>query len=290
MSAARAPRGLGRAFVRMYEALAGDGRVVVRPVVEHFARDERGADRVNVCIRHDVDIRLDKVLELAEYERALGLRSSWYFLTDTAPYRVWESDVPRRVAEMGHEVGVHSDHLYEQLALGRDGLARLREDVERMSAHAGSRVRGVCWHGGKHIAAFKANNYDLYKDIPAGELGLEYHDSVFYHPGTRKWRSTQILSDGENSLRFVPGKPASVIAQINPGEDLLIVTHPFMMYPLRFPPTVRYPAYPHLSPPRKRTLVMDLKSCLAYNKPYLGEEKTERLRRAIALLERMGLK
>ncbi len=290
MSRVKPPAGLRRAFVNMYERLARDARIRVRPVVEHYARGERDAGLVNVCIRHDVDIRLDRAVEIARYEADLGLRSSWYFLTDTAPYRVWESDIPREIAAMGHEVGVHSDHLYEQLALGRDGLARLREDVRRMAEHARATIHGVCWHGGKHIAAFGANNYDLYKDIPPAELGLEYHDAVFYHEGTRKWRCDRIISDGENNLRFVPGKPGRVLDEADAGADILVVTHPFMMYPLRFPPSVRYPDYPHLSPPRKRTLVMDLKSCIAYNKEYLGKTRTDRLRRLVNRLERIGLR
>ncbi|MFK7959774.1 MAG: hypothetical protein AB8G96_04545 [Phycisphaerales bacterium] len=272
----------------MYDTLAGDPRYRVRPVVEHFARNERDAQAVNVCIRHDVDIALEFAAELAEYEAAIGIRSTYYFLTDTAPYRIWESDIPRRVAALGHEVGVHSDHHYEQLALERDGIARLHEDVVRMAEHAGVPVHGIAWHGGKHIAAYKANNYDLYKDHAAADLGLEYHDSVFYQPDTRKWRCDHILSDGENSLRFVPGKPRAVLGAAARGEDVLVVAHPFMMMPPSARPACQYPDYPHLSPPRPRNLHADLKSCLAYNKPYLGPRRTEWLRRAIRVVERFG--
>lgn len=284
---AKPPRELMRPFRVLYETLAGDGRYAVRPVVEHFAREERDAGKVNVCIRHDVDIALDFVPALAAYEAALGLRATYYFLTDTAPYRVWESDIPRRVAELGHEVGVHSDHHYEQLALGRDGLARLREDVERMSEHAGTEVLGIAWHGGKHIAAYEANNYDLYKDVEPADLGLEYHDRVFYTEGTRTWRSDTILSDGENSLRFVPGKPRAVLEGASVGQDLLVVTHPFMMIPPSARPTPRYPDYPHLSPPHRRTLRADLRSCLAYNKQYLGPTRTKWLRKTVELVEKL---
>ena len=287
---ARPPRDLLRPFRVLYQTLAGDARYRVRPVVEHFAREERDPGAVNVCIRHDVDIALDFVPALAEYEAALGLRATYYFLTDTAPYRLWESDIPRRVAALGHEVGVHSDHHYEQLALGRDGLARLREDVVRLAEHAECPVHGVAWHGGKHVAAYEANNYDLYREQDPAALGLAYHDAVFYQPGTRRWRSDHLLSDGENSLRFVPGKPRRMLESAGVGEDLLVVTHPFMMIPPARRPRPDYPPYPHLSPPRRRTLLADLKSCLAYNKPYLGPRRTQWLRRTIAGLERAGLK
>lgn len=288
MSRVRPPRDLLPPFRRLYETLAGDARYRVRPVVEHFAREQRDAGAVNVCIRHDVDIALDFVMPLAEYEAALGIRATYYFLTDTAPYRIWESDVPRRVAALGHEVGIHSDHLYEQLALQRDGLARLREDVARMREHADAPVPGVAWHGGKHIAAYEANNYDLYREHDPADLGLEYHDAVFYRPGTRTWRSDHLLSDGENSLRFVPGKPRRVLESAAPGQDLLVVTHPFMMIPPSRRPRADYPPYPHLSPPRPRTFTADLRSCLAYNKAYLGPRRTAWLRKAIAVMERLG--
>lgn len=289
-SGVRAPAGLHAYNRRFYERIASDPAVVARTVHAQFHRREVDADRVNVCIRHDVDRALNHVIPLAEYEAAMGVRTSYFFLTDTAPYDIWASEAPRIVASLGHEVALHSDHHYEQVALGRDGLTRLREDVERLSEHAGVAVRGVCWHGSSYLKPYGINNYDLYEDLDPSELGLDYHDSVFYLPGTRKWR-TPILSDSENNLRFARGKPTWSIDQRAPGEELLYVAHPRGMFPLGMCQPLNWPDFPHFPPNNvERTLLMDLRSLIAYNKEYLGPRRVERVRRIIRGLERFGFK
>jgi peptidoglycan/xylan/chitin deacetylase (PgdA/CDA1 family) len=287
---AGAPRGLRKAFVNFYAEVADDSRYRCRTVYDHFCRERRIGDRVNVCIRHDVDVALNLVVRLAEYERTLGLVSTWYFLTDTAPYDIWSSDVPGKLREMGHEVGLHSDHHYEQVALGRDGLERLREDVRRLGDLAGGPILGAAWHGGKHLTPYGVRNYDLYEDIEPEDLGLAYHDRVFYRPGTRTWRSTVLISDGENNMRFVPGKVRHALRSMLPGSDVLMICHPMFMFESEYVQAPKYPDYPHLSPPPDRTLVADLRSLLAYNRGHLGPKTVKWIRRLVGILEALGRK
>ena len=281
------PKGLRPYNVQFYRTIAHDPRYRVGSVYELFYLGQAGPDRVNVCIRHDVDRALNLVLPIAEYEDALGIHTSYYFLTETAPYDLWSSDVPRKLVEMGHEVGLHSDQMYEQAALGRDALQRLHDDVRRLGKLCRAPIKGVTWHGGAYLRPFKVHNYDLYEDFSPSDLGLEYHDSVFYKPGTRKWRMP-ILSDAENNLRFVPGKPGWMLRQGMPGDELLYVAHPRAMFRKRFCQELNWPDFPHFPPvTAKRTLLMDLKSLLAYNKLYLGERKVRRIRMLIRILEKL---
>jgi hypothetical protein len=280
------PKGLKHCFRVFYDELANGNDYHVQTVYAHFHQGLKPPGKKLIAIRHDVDIALGLVLSLAEFEANLGFSSTYYFLTDTAPYRIWESDVPRQLVKLGHEVGLHSDHNYEQVALRRDGLQRLRDDVRRLGDQCGEPIRGVVWHGGKHLPPLGITNYDLYADLPATALGLEYHDSALYQPGTRKWRTTKLLSDGENNLRFVPGKPRRVLRSLKPGDDLLFVGHPFMMFNQGFRHPMKYPAYPHLSPPRSRTLLMDLKSLLAYNKADLKPWQQRFVRWTVRQLEK----
>ncbi|MAG93331.1 MAG: hypothetical protein CMJ48_06230, partial [Planctomycetaceae bacterium] len=192
----RPPAELKTCFRPFYKLISENERYLTQTVYEQYGLERRDPAKVNIAIRHDVDVAFDRVLTLAEYEHDIGIRASYYFLTDTAPYRLWDSDVPRRLIELGHEVGLHSDHRYEEVALGRDGLARLREDVARLSELCGRPIRGVVWHGGKHLRPVQAHNYELYESLTAGELGLEYHDAALYHEGTRKWRCSHLLTDG----------------------------------------------------------------------------------------------
>ena len=284
----KVPADLKACFRPFYTLIHAEDRYVTQTVYEQYALARRDASKVNIAIRHDVDIAFDRVLPLAEYEHGLGVRASYYFLTDTAPYDLWHSDVPRRLIALGHEVGLHSDHRYEELALGRDGLARLREDVERLSELCGERIHGVVWHGGKHLRPLGAHNYDLYETLEASDLGLEYHDAVLYQEGTRKWCCKQLLTDGENNLRFVPGKMKHQLEAASAGDDVLFVGHPVMMFRGGAKVALEYPTFPHLSPPVPRTLALDLKSLLAYNKAYLGERKVRWIRRLLSVVERLS--
>lgn len=284
------PKGLAHPFKLIYRELADQSRYVTRTVYDHFLLKKWSDDLVNICLRHDVDIALNLVIPLAEYERELGLFSSYYFLTDTAPYDIWNSEIPRRLTEMGHEVGLHSDHYYEQVALGRDGLVRLKEDAERLGELARVENVGVAWHGGKHMLPFKCMNYELYENIPASELGLLYHDAVFYYPDTRKWSSNTIISDGENNMRFNPHIGQKRLRAEKVGGDVLIVGHPYYIYTHQMRPKPVYPNYPHLSPPNSRTLLMDLKSFVAYNKNHISPRTVWFVRRIIKLIEWLSVK
>lgn len=284
------PKGLKKCFRAFYNEITNRDVFSSGTVRDHYFEKRLFPDKVNVCVRHDVDIAIDLVLPLAEYEASWGISASYYFLTDTAPYRIWQSDIPRKLVELGHEVGLHSDHFYEQLALNRDGLARLREDIRKLSELCGKNISGVVWHGGKHLTPFKIRNYDLYKDIAPQSLNLDYHDAALYIPNTMKWAANELISDGENNLRFIPGKVRKTVKKMLPGQQLLFIGHPFMMFEQGFQHRMDYPNYPYLSPPNKRNFVMDLKSLVAYNKEYLGEKRTEKIKTLINWLEKTKIR
>ncbi|MCS6858747.1 MAG: methyltransferase domain-containing protein [Abditibacteriales bacterium] len=211
-------------------------------VYEYFVA--RGAQpdpaKVNVILRFDVDDGLHLCPRLADQLAAWGIAASFYFLTHPDRYyRIWESDVPRYVHERGFEVGLHSDHYYEQLAFGKPGLESLRRDLERLSQLIGSPVRGIVYHGHPGIKPYGKRNWDLYKYLSPQELGVAYHDGLqsnYTKPNLERWQPntdynlTDYLSM-RNGWKYFPAYPVRQLQRAQPGQSVHILMHPQNLFP-----------------------------------------------------------
>jgi len=77
-----------------------------------------------IVLRHDVDRRPHRALDMASVENALGVRSTYYFRMNR---RVLNKDIIRSVAAMGHEIGYH----YEVLDKARGDVAKAERIFQR---------------------------------------------------------------------------------------------------------------------------------------------------------------
>lgn len=107
-----------------------------------------------IGLRHDVDgtnnatrEALQTAVKMAEWEADRGYRST-YFILHTAPYWMSEGFAAAldRIAECGHEIGIHTDALAEGLATGRDPDLILDQAIGTLR-DLGFSVRGVVGHG-----------------------------------------------------------------------------------------------------------------------------------------------
>ncbi len=102
-----------------------------------------------IGLRHDVDAghALATAVKIAEWEADRGYRSTFYVL-HTSPY--WMApgfaQALDRIAECGHEIGIHTNALAEALRTGLDPDAILEEAITTLR-RLGFRVRGVAGHG-----------------------------------------------------------------------------------------------------------------------------------------------
>lgn len=66
----------------------------------------------NLFLRHDVDLDLDKALEMAEIEQSEGVSSTYMFLVGSKMYGINNPDFllkSRAIVSKGHDVGLHVD-------------------------------------------------------------------------------------------------------------------------------------------------------------------------------------
>ena len=140
-----------------------------------------------IILRHDVDLRAQNSLAVAQIENELGICASYYFRI------VPESNCPeviRAIADLGHEIGYH----YEDMAIVHGDVEKAYTHFQEQLAYFRTYypVRTICMHG---APTSKWDGKDLWKkyDYRAmGVIGEPYFDvdfsQVFYLTDTgRCW-------------------------------------------------------------------------------------------------------
>ena len=125
---------------------------------------EQPAEGRVVVMRHDVDELAWNALRMAEVEKSLGIRATYFFRI------VKQSNVPeviKRIVEMGHEVGYH----YEDLSLAKGDVDKAMESFKANLAYFRQYypVRSVCMHGS---STSKYDNRFLWKEHQLADFGL----------------------------------------------------------------------------------------------------------------------
>ena len=186
------------------------------------------------ALRHDVDRKAFRALEMARLEYGLGLVASYYF---RVPY-TFDVNVIRGIEDLGHEIGYHYENLSEtngdmDAALEDFGnkLGQLREVAN---------VTTCCMHG-RPLKPY--DNRDLWRD-PArhsllqerfgilGELYLDidYTDIAYINDTGRNWTTGRANRrdhvDSSISASFDSGDELLAYFRERPHDRLVFQVHP----------------------------------------------------------------
>jgi len=108
-----------------------------------------------VILRHDVDYSVIKAREMAELERRLGVRSTYFVLLTSPYYNLLALDhlsAARDIAAMGHEIGFHYD-TDAFAALDHDAQCRKVIELARfLAAEVGAPVTSIAQHNPSETA------------------------------------------------------------------------------------------------------------------------------------------
>jgi hypothetical protein len=154
-----------------------------------------------IGLRHDVDgmhartsEALGTAVKIAEWEEARGYRATFYLL-HTAPY--WNSPgfaaAVDRIAECGHEIGIHTDALAESLKTGRDP-DQILDDALWTLRGLGHRVRGVAGHG----------NPICNRDAAPGEISFANDEQFIECARPQEGPPNRTITRGNVSLTLKP--------------------------------------------------------------------------------------
>ena len=167
----------------------------------------------HVLLRHDIDCSLEEAVQLAEFEKHLGVRASYYVMMHSLLYDLRHSSALREIAAMGHEVGVHFD-LPADCDENDSSLveALIQEDCERLEDLLGAPVYSLSFH--RPVQQFLGNRVNAY----AADLMQWY------------------ISDSRGSWRC--GEPLREVAKSR-QPTLQLLTHPIWWGPIHMAPADR---------------------------------------------------
>lgn len=199
-------------------------------------KDDLSNDSI-VVLRHDVDLKAENSLAIAELEHSLGVHASYYFRV------VKQSNKPEiieAIAKLGHEIGYH----YEDLAICEGETKQAIEHFEKWLEYFRQYypVKTICMHGAprsKFDGRALWREYD-YHDY--GIIGEPYFDvdfsKLFYLTDTgRRWDGFSVsvrdkipvYQDLWLSQGLVYHKTDDIINALLDGEfpkQLMMTTHP----------------------------------------------------------------
>jgi len=155
-------------------------------------------------LRHDVDYSTRAALIMAEQESLHGIHATYFLLPNGVYYNLLDpthAEVPRRLVELGHEVGLHYDvGLLSQFARERWEELMLVQ-ISLLQTLSGSKVESIAMHQPG------LNGVDPLRGMPGF---LNAYDDRFVREMTyisdscRAWRdsSWRLLESGEFPSRF----------------------------------------------------------------------------------------
>jgi hypothetical protein len=143
-----------------------------------------------LILRHDVDVSPLSALKMAEIEKNLGIRSTYFILLSGPFYNILEGEnakILQRISKLGHEIGLHFwPEQYRRYE--KDSIKTLRVEVNLLEHLVGKKVYSIARHGGVDQDPFAA--IDSY--INANHPYLR--GDLFVHESDRAWFSLSGLS------------------------------------------------------------------------------------------------
>ena len=150
-----------------------------------------------VILRHDVDLKADHSLAMAQLEAEMGIKASYYFRV------VPQSNQPeiiRSIAKLGHEIGYH----YEDLSLFKGDEIKALQHFEQQLHYFRQfyPIRTICMHGSP---ISKWDNRDLWKTHNYQEYGIvgePYFDFLSTQSLEKKFESDAKADLKEKAMYF----------------------------------------------------------------------------------------
>jgi hypothetical protein len=188
---------------RTYWALITGLTATHRPV--RFAElKDRFPDEPFFILRHDVDYSTQAALLLAEQESDRGIHATYFLLPGSLYYNLLDPEyagVPRRLIDLGHEVGLHYDvNLLRQFASERSAdIMRLQTSL--LETLSGAAVVSIAMHqpglNGEDPLRNTRGFLNAYDDRFVREM-------PYFSDSCRAWRDSawNLFDSGELPSRF----------------------------------------------------------------------------------------
>jgi hypothetical protein len=163
-----------------------------------------------VLLRHDIDLSMEKALNMAELEHELGV-SAIYFLYLRSPfYNIFsghEEKIIRKIIELQHYIGLHFDFAkYDGLTISQMSY-QIQREIDFMQDFYSVKVDSVSFHRPLSLDFFSRLELSVYPHA---------YEPVFVN-------NFKYLSDSRGTWRF--GHPLECV-EYQKKESLHLLVHP----------------------------------------------------------------
>lgn len=139
-------------------------------------------------LRHDVDYSPAAALHLAEMEAARGVRATYFLLLNTSYYNLLSPEhagVARRLAELGHEVGLHYDLRFLQAFPRQRWEELVDEQAGLLGRLSGVPVESIAVHQPALVGEDPLRGRTRFLDAYADRF---FKEMVYVSDSCRAWR------------------------------------------------------------------------------------------------------
>jgi hypothetical protein len=156
-----------------------------------------------IILKHDVDKLPENALVMAQLEKVLGIKSTYYFRTIS---EVFKPNIIQEISTLGHEIGYHYENLSQTNGNFEKALKLFEKDLERLRKI--TQIDTICMHGSplsKWNNSDLWNKYDFKKFGIIGEtnLSIDYKDITYFTDTGRNWSNKGSVRDFvKNSLEW----------------------------------------------------------------------------------------
>lgn len=157
----------------------------------------------DVVLRHDIDLSVDKAVQMAHLESDMEIQSTYFVLVSSPLYNPLDREhaaMIREIESLGHEIGLHFDtHTYwETKPSTRSILKRIREEQSTLSALTESSPTTVSFH--------RPPDWVLNRQFPGFQsaYATEYVNEINYvADSSQRWRDEQPEIESNEPMQLV---------------------------------------------------------------------------------------
>ena len=201
----------------------------IQRVNDYLSSSIKGEEK-KIIMRHDVDLRPERALEMAKLEKSLGFNSTYYFRFING---VFNEEIIKEIHGMGHEIGYHYEVLAKCNGKMSEAIEKFKFELSkfRQIVH----VDTICMHGSplskwNDLDLWENYNFEDYEIQGEAFLSIDY-DNVHYFTDTgRSWNGDAYNVRDKvrsNKLKIVVKSTLELIdALLHINGDVSINTHP----------------------------------------------------------------
>lgn len=196
-------------------------------VYSYLKMERQSNDRL-IMLRHDVDRKPDKALQMAKLESDLGIKSTYYFRCVKG---IFNLGIMARINSYGHEIGYHYEVLSKAKGDYEKAIELFRRELDEFKKIC--KIQTICMHGSP---LSRYDNRDLWKRYDfkefglAGEAYLSIKDVSYFSDTGRSWnwknKVRDFLQDNKNEVFIQTTDELIKLIKENKIGKLYLLVHP----------------------------------------------------------------